>query len=248
MDIGASVGPYLSRISSLPSRFDFVEIGLGEGEVPLKKLNSDHISAQLADLELGVVVHLPYRQPLSTPVDQIDAATIAYLDDVLAAAHSIGAKRAVAHPSARGTGHASDSLAARMEELALRGRKHDVTVCYETTGYAGGPELSRVGDLAARSDAAICLDVGYAYLEANTDGVMEFLDSYGDLVEHLHVHDVRQRGDTHIPVGSGDVEYDALVEPITQANPESVTIEVFTDDPQYLETSADRFLESIHLD
>lgn len=245
MDIGVSVGPYLSRISSLPSRFDFVEIGLGEGEVPLEELDPSHVSAQLADSELGAVVHLPYRQPLSTPVDQIDAATVEYLDDVLAAARSVGVRKAVAHPSARGTGHASDSLAAQMQEVTARGRRHDVTVCYETTGYAGGPKLSRVGDLADRADAAVCLDVGYAYLEADTNGVTEFLDSYGDRVEHLHVHDARRRGDTHIPVGSGDVAYDALAGSITRADPESVTIEVFTDDPRYLETSADRFLESL---
>jgi Sugar phosphate isomerases/epimerases len=245
MDIGVSIGPYLDRIPSLPSRFDFTEIGLGEGEVPLEKLDPTDLSAQLSSSNFGAVVHLPYRQPLSTPVDRIDAATAEYLDDVLEAAGSIGAEKAVAHPDARGAGHAPASLAARMEDVSSLGETHGVTVCYETTGYAGGPRLERVGELATRADVAICLDVGYAYLEAGTDGVTEFLDSYGDLVEHLHVHGARRRGDTHIPVGSGDVEYDALSKAINRVDPDSATVEVFTDDLEYLAGSADRFLESL---
>jgi Sugar phosphate isomerases/epimerases len=245
MDIGVSIGPYLGRVPSLPSRFDFTEIGLGEGEVPLEEVEPADLSAQLASANLAAAVHLPYRQPLSTPIDPIDAATAEYLDTVLETAGSIGAEKAVAHPDARGAGHAPASLAARMEDVSSRGETHGITVCYETTGYAGGPRLERVGELATRADVAICLDVGYAYLEAGADGVTEFLDSYGDLVEHLHVHGARRRGDTHIPVGSGDIEYDALAGAIARAEPDSATVEVFTDDLEYLSSSADRFLESL---
>ena len=245
MHVGVSVGPYVERIPSLPPRFAFAEIGLGEGEITLEALDPDGLSARLADAHLGSVVHLPYRQPLSTGTDRIDAATVEYLDDVLTAAATIGADRAVAHPNARGAGHDSDALAARMKKLTARGQAHDVTVCYETTGYAGGPKLPRVGELAARADAAVCLDVGYAYLEAGTTGITEFLRSYGDMVEHLHVHGARRRGDTHIPVGSGDVAYDALAGPIAQAAPKSATIEVFTDDTRYLTSSADRFTDTL---
>ena len=245
MDIGASVGPYVDRVPSLPSRFDFAEIAIGEGERPLAELDIPELSARFDRSGLGSVVHLPYRQPLSTSIDRIDDATIDYLDTVIGTASSIGARKVVAHPTARGAGHASDLLVDRMSELAARGRTHGVTVCYETTGYAGGPEIDRVGELATRADATICLDVGYAYLEAGIGGVTEFLGSYGDLVEHLHVHGARRRGDTHIPVGSGEVAYNGLAESIVAAAPNTATIEVFTDDPEYLSSSADRFLESI---
>jgi sugar phosphate isomerase/epimerase len=246
MDIGASTGPYVERITSLPSVFQFAEVAIGESELPLAALDTDQLSERLDRHDLSAVVHLPYRQPLATPVDRIDAATMAYLDDVLAAAASLGAHTAVAHPSARGAGHETDRLTDQMAELVASGQSHDITVCFETVGYAGGIGLDRLGELAAQADSAICLDVGYAYLEAGTDGVTEFLDSYGDLVEHLHVHGARHRGDTHIPVGSGDVAYDAigsaLAETVSDA---TATIEVFTADPEYLAASAQRFRAAV---
>jgi sugar phosphate isomerase/epimerase len=242
MEIGASVGPYLDRIESLPSSLSFVEFALGEGERPLAAFDPEATAALLAEQGFGGVVHLPYRQPLSTPVDRLDAATAAYLDDVLATAATAGADAAVAHPSARGAGNEFDRLATRVADLAARGREHGVPVRLETTGYAGGPALETVGRLADEADAAVCLDLGYAYLESGTDGVESFLDAYCDLVAHLHVHGARRRGDTHIPVGSGDVDHATLGPAVAAAAPDAtVTVEVFTDDVDYLAASAERF-------
>lgn len=242
MEIGASVGPYLDRLGTVPSGLSFVEFALGEGELPLAEFDPEATATELAECGFGGTVHLPYRQPLSTPVDQLDTATRAYLDEVLAQAATAGVHTAVAHPSARGAGHEFDRLAARVAEVAACGHTHDVTVCFETTGYAGGPELTEVGELADRADAAVCLDIGYAYLEAGAAGVEAFLDSYGDLVTHLHVHGARHRGDTHIPVGSGDVDYERLGPAVAAVAPDATaTVEVFTDDSAYIARSAERF-------
>ncbi len=239
MDLGVSVGPYVDRIETLPQSFDHVEVAVGEGERPLSALDTDALAAELSTHGFGATVHLPYRQPLATPVARVDSATLAYLDDVLATAAALGATTAVAHPRFRGAGR--DRLADRMAALRERGAAHGVAVCFETVGYAGGVSLDRVGELAADADAAVCLDVGYAYLEAGTDGTRAFLESYGDLVDHLHVHGARHRGDTHIPVGSGDVEYEALGPALADAAPTTATVEVFTEQPDYLATSAERF-------
>lgn len=246
MDIGVSVGPYVDRIERVPGRFEFVELAVGEGELPAADLEPDRIADRLAARDAGLVVHLPYRQPLSTPVDGIDRATLAYLDDLLERAGAAGATTAVAHPSGRGTGARTEPLTDRLADLAARGEDRGITVCYETVGYAGGPALDRVGDLATAADAGVCLDLGYAFLEADADGVVAFLDSYGDLVEHLHVHGVRRRGDTHIPLGSGDLPLDRLGPAVADAAPDATaTVEVFTDDTGYLTASADRWAAAI---
>ncbi len=239
IQVGASVGPYIDRLDALPERFEFAEVAIGEGERPLGALEAGRVRDTLTENGLGATVHLPYRQTLATPVEDIDAATMEYLGEVLSVASGFGATTAVAHPSARGSGH--DHLTERMEGLCETAESHGITVCFETVGYAGGVSLDRIGELAVDAGAAVCLDVGYAYLEAGTKGTREFLESYGDTVEHLHVHGARHRGDTHIPVGSGDVDYEALGPEISDADPDTATVEVFTDQPGYLRESADRF-------
>ncbi|SDG28527.1 sugar phosphate isomerase/epimerase family protein [Halorientalis regularis] len=243
MDIGVSVGPYVDRIDELPGSFSFVEVAIGEGERPVSALDPAALSERLTTRGFGATVHLPYRQPLATTVERIDSATLEYFDTLLAAAAAMGADTAVAHPRSRGSGR--DHLADRMGSVVDRAEEHGVTVCFETVGHAGGVALEQVGELAAEAGAAVCLDVGYAYLEAGTEGTTAFLDSYGDIVDHLHVHGARHRRDTHIPVGSGDVDYATLGPALADAAPTTATVEVFTDDPGYLTSSAERFTAAL---
>ena len=162
-------------------------------------------------------------------MEEIDTVTVAYLDRVLSAVAEMGATTAVAQHSARGVGH--DHLVDRMTRLCDRAEDHGVTPCFETVGHAGGSLLDRVGRVAEDADATVCLDVGYAYLEAGVDGVVSFLDSYVDLIDHLQVHGARHRGDTHIPVGSGGVDFETLGPHLADADPATATVEVFTDQP-----------------
>ncbi len=249
MQIGASVGPYVDRIPALPEEFAFAELAVGEGELPADEFDPAAVQERLAAGDRGLTVHLPYRQPLSTPVDRIDAATLEYLDGLLELAAEAGADRAVAHPSARGAGHEEERLVGALAALADRGEAHGVPVAFETTGYAGGLSLDRLGRVADAAGIAVCLDLGYAYLEAGADGVVDFLDARGDRVAHLHVHGARHRGDTHIPLGSGDLDLDVLGPALARTVPDATaTIEVFTDDADYLRASADRLREALAAD
>lgn len=241
MELGVAVGPTTDGINQLPDELDYVEIALGEGEIPLTAFDASAVADQIAEVDLDLVVHLPYHQPLSTPIDRIDDATIAYLDDVLEAAAAAGARKAVAHPSARGKGLATTRLVDRLATLADRGRDHGITVCFETVGHAGGVSLSRLGELAEQADVSICLDVGYAYLEAGVDGTTTLLKTHGERIDHLHVHDVRSRGDTHIPVGSGEIPIAEVGNRVESAvGDATVSIEVFSDDERILADSVAR--------
>ena len=71
------------------------------------------------------------------------------------------------------------------------------------------------------------------------DGVERFLGDYADLVSHLHVHDVRRRGDTHLPIGAGEVDYGVVADSLPDFDG-TVAVEVFTDDVPLLRDSADR--------
>jgi sugar phosphate isomerase/epimerase len=251
LTIGASVGPQVDRVGSLPDRFEFVEVAVGEGEVPVADLNLPALRDRLDRAGLGLAVHLPFRQPLATTVDRLDDANEAYLRELLGVCGRLDATVAVVHLDTRQRRHskravARERLPERMCALAAAGADHGVEVVFENVGNVGGTPLSVVGDLAVETDASLCLDVGHAVSEAGDEAVVDFLDRYGDRVRHLHVHDVRGRGDSHIPVGSGEVDYGAVGSALRAVGFDgSVTVEVFTDDPGYLDLSAERFLDAV---
>lgn len=246
MEYGVSIGPYVDRLEAVADGFDFVELSIGEGELPAAEIDAAALGSRLGDNGLDLAVHLPYRQPLATGVPELDAATRSYVDSLLRLAGEVGARLAVAHPRTRSVDPTSGGVNERLSDVAAAGRAHDVPVVFETVGHAGGQDLERVGELAVTADAGVCLDIGYAYLEAGADGIEQFLESYADVVDHLHVHDTRHRGDTHLPVGSGDVSFDRLGTALGAAVPNvTATIEVFTDDAAHLRDSRRRFQAAV---
>jgi sugar phosphate isomerase/epimerase len=248
-EIGSSVGPYPGRIPEVPERFAFVEVSVGEGEVPIAEVDAESVRAALSAADLDLVVHLPFRQPLATTVERLDRANREYLTGLLDDVADLGAETAVVHVDARTRRAdpervARERIAPQMTALADAGRERGVEVCFENVGNVGGTPLDRLGDLAERTDVALCFDVGHAYAEVGQDGTEAFCRTYADRIAHLHVHDVRARGDSHIPVGSGEIDFAAVGDALGGFDG-TVTVEVFGDDPDYAELSAEKVLAAL---
>jgi len=253
MNVGPAVGPAPDAVAAIERDYDLVELSVGEGEVPVDEVDADRLRAHLDASDLDLVVHLPFRQPLATTVEGIDRAAHDYLADLLAWAGDVGATKAVAHVDGRRHGldrrtMTRERIVPAVERVAAAGREHGVEVCFENVGNVGGTPLALVGDVLDRTDASLCLDVGHAVEEHGTDRAVQFVAEHADSLSHLHVHDVRRRGDSHIPVGSGEVDYASVGAALSRADFDgTVTVEVFTDDAALIADSAERVLRAVGL-
>jgi len=247
MEIGVTVGDSVSRLETTAARFDFAEFGVAEAA----PLPSDATEAELREaLEAtgsDLCVHLPFDQVLATPVDRLNDAIVEYLGDLLAWAGALGAGKAVLHATARNP-YDTDlrpTVAEQLGAVVSVGEEAGVEVVVENVGHQRlGLQLSVLGELAREVDAPVCFDVGHAYMEDGEEGVDRFLSRHGDLVSHLHVHDVRGRGDTHLPIGAGEVDY-GLVGEHLEGFERTVAVEVFADDVPLLHDSAERIAKRL---
>jgi sugar phosphate isomerase/epimerase len=240
MEYGVTVGDSLDRLEATAEGFDFVEFGLGEAlDIP-EAIDDAALDAALADRAL--VVHLPFKQDVATPVPEINDAIVAYQERLLEWAAARGARKAVLHATVRDpydTG-LRETAAEQLARIVAAGEARDVEVVVENVGHQShGLQLSVLGELAEDAGASVCFDVGHAYMEEGNDGIERFCKYYGDLVSHLHVHDVRGRGDTHMPLGAGEVD-GGLVGQYLDGFDGTVAVEVFTDDVALLHDSASR--------
>ena len=240
MEIGLTVGVDVERLAASPTRFDFVELGIGAGSLPPSDIDPDRVASGLAGRSL--VVHLPYSQLLTSYADEINDAIVAYQRRLLEAAGELGAEKAVLHATSEDRDDVSfrDVAAEQLRRVADAGRSAGVEVVVENVGHQHhGLQLSVLGDIARETDTPVCFDVGHAYMEGGNKAIRRFLRSHGDRISHLHCHDVRRRGDTHIPVGAGEVDYGVLTEELDGFDG-TVALEVFTDDDALLLDSAER--------
>ncbi len=246
MDVGLTIGDEPSRIDEFGDRFAFVELGIGEGELP----DTRRITTALASADVDVCVHLPFSQDLVTPVEEINDGIRTFLVRLLDWAGELGAEKAVLHATARNPHAVSlrDPFVAQLEALGATAADHGIELVLENVGHqARGFPLSVVGKLAAEADVAVCFDVGHAFMEDGQDAIDRFLGNHRDRISHLHIHDVRQRGDTHLPIGAGEIDYDAVADALGSFDG-TVAVEVFTDDRPLLIDSATRIKRHLGAD
>jgi len=242
MDVGVTVGDSIERIERTGEPFDFVEVGVGEAQPLPTDAAAPELREALAATDCDLCVHLPFAQVVATPVPQLNDAIVSYLDDLLAWAGSLDARKAVLHATARNP-YDTDlrpTIGDQLERIAAVGEEYGVEIVVENVGHQKqGVQLSVLADLAREADVPVCFDVGHAYMEDGDDGIERFLKRNGELVSHLHVHDARTRGDTHLPVGAGEIDYGIVAEHLSDFEG-TVAVEVFTDDRPLLCDTAER--------
>ncbi|WP_415383379.1 sugar phosphate isomerase/epimerase family protein [Halosimplex sp. TS25] len=245
MDLGLTVGDSLERLEATAEGFDFVELSIGESSLRPAEADDERLREVLDGLGADLCVHLPFDQVVSTPVSQLNDAIVDYQSELLEWASGVGARKAVLHGTMRNP-HDTDQrpvFASQLSAIAAAGDDVGVEVVVENVGHqARGLPLSVLGDIARDTGTAVCFDVGHAYMEDGDDGIERFLDDYRDLVSHLHVHDARGRGDTHLPLGAGEIDF-GLVSDALAGFDGTVAVEVFTDDVPLLRDSARRAAE-----
>jgi sugar phosphate isomerase/epimerase len=177
----------------------------------------------------------------------VNDAIVDYQRRLLDAAGDLGAAKAVLHATSadRDDVDFRETAAAQLRRVADAGREAGVEVVVENVGHQhAGLQLSVLGDLARETDTPVCFDVGHAYMEGGNKAIRRFLRSHGDRVSHLHCHDVRRRGDTHLPVGAGEVDYELVASELDGFDG-TVALEVFTDDEALLLDSAERVADGL---
>jgi sugar phosphate isomerase/epimerase len=247
MQFGNSLGPFLDRIPDTPPALDFVEPSLGESNVPLREADPERIRERCAAAGLGIVMHLPIEQPLVHAPSEHADGTHAHFDRALGLAAEMGAERAVAHCTAnRGSHGDADLLRENIRRLDGAGDDHGVEVTFENLGHLDrGYSLDTVGEVLADCDASVCFDVGHAYQEGGQAAVERFLADHAERISHLHVHDARARGDSHLTLGDGEIDYDPVAEELLAAGFDgTVTIESFSPDLRLVEHSLDVLQEA----
>ncbi|MFB6292485.1 MAG: sugar phosphate isomerase/epimerase family protein [Candidatus Nanohaloarchaea archaeon] len=244
MRLGVSIGPFPESVEDVPSDFDFVELSIGEHEIDPEKIDREELEKVLDEKGFDLVVHLPFRQPLATTVPELNEANRDYLDRLLSFSSEFGASKAVVHANLRDPDSEEEleELESQVERVDELGTQHDIEVCFENVRHVDTPELMELGEILENADASMCFDIGHAFISADEDEVAEFLESHRDLVSHLHVHDIRDRGDSHIAVGEGNIDFADLAEELSGFDG-SVCFELFTDDMDYVELSRDKFLQ-----
>ncbi len=183
--------------------------------LPLPKPKA--LRAQGEALGVGFTLHLPFVElnPASL-IPSVRRLSLERLQRALEFGAELGAKVGVLHTGQVPFRHPLALQAARgyLEETLAALGPLPFPVALENLALVEedllrGPEELK-GLLDQFPQFGFCLDVGHALVELGPKGPFLYLEALGDRLLHLHLHDNHGRKDDHLPVGAGQVPWEAL--------------------------------------
>jgi sugar phosphate isomerase/epimerase len=232
--------------------FDYVELTMDPPEATPQKLlaQKKSIHELLHRYSLGLIGHLPTFVGTADLYESLRQASLQEIFHALEAGAELGIRKMVVHPGyVTGLGkflldrvrrYAMES----MEAILQKANTLQVTLCIENmfpqTQFLSSPhEFQDVFDTFP--DLRLALDIGHANLGGGKNKSSDFIQQHGYRIGHVHANDNFGRDDSHLPVGAGIIDFEKILRSLQGAHyDDTITLEVFSKDKDYLRISRDK--------
>ncbi len=226
--------------------FDFLDLTLEPEETYSGSVRIGRVAKALEQAGMTAVGHTAWYLPIASPFPEFRAVALREFERCMRVFRDLGVKRMSLHPYTHVPLHDDEWVTAQNIEALARlvdlGKRLKVGVMLENM-----PHFSRVTQLGpileAVPDAEMLLDVGHANIETPYNRSEELLAHFGSRLAHVHVSDNRGgHDDMHLPLGVGNINWLWVVRLLKNVSyDDTVTIEVFGDDTDYLVLSREKF-------
>ncbi|WP_227354571.1 sugar phosphate isomerase/epimerase family protein [Haladaptatus salinisoli] len=222
--------------------FDYVELMM-DGPTERRHLDPGAVRARADECDIDLAVHLPFALDVGTPFEHVRNGAVRELRAAIETASEFGATKGVVHASSSAwkpawnaeviRSNVIDSVAT-LDEFA---REREFEICVENIpgGWFSIQDFDRIFE---ETDASMTLDTGHARMDGlDSEGIAAFVGERGDRISHFHLNDTRLAEDEHLPFGAGTLDFGAILGALPDGWEGTLSLEVFTLDYGYIETS-----------
>lgn len=232
--------------------FDYVELTMDPPEATPQKIlgQKKAILGLLARYKMELMGHLPTFVLTADLYESLRRASIQENLAALEAAADLGVKKMALHPGyITGLGRFVSDQAKRyalesIETLLKRANSLQIVLCLENM-FPQSHFLSEPREFHAVFEAfpelRLTLDIGHANLGGGKNRSAEFIRLYGYRIGHVHACDNFGKEDSHLPIGAGMIDFEKILGKLRDTQyDETITLEVFSRDRDYLRLSRDK--------
>jgi sugar phosphate isomerase/epimerase len=226
--------------------FEFLDLTIEGPRAALEQIDAIQIRQALDQHSMGVVGHTAWFLPFSSPFERVRQAAVAEIGAALPTFAAVGAKFVNVHVapgvSSFGQAFAQQQNGRSFAELAELAEPYGIRIMVEHVPgrWSNTDDLRAI--LAHDPRLGFHLDIGHAFVGG--DRLESLLKAFGDRLCHVHVSDNRGREDDHLPLGTGRIDWPKAVRLLKQTGYDgTITLEVFSEDRDYLLMSAAKMQE-----
>lgn len=225
--------------------FTFLDLTLEPPAARPDQVNAKRLRAALEKHGLGVVGHTAYYLPFASAYDSIQAAAVSEAEKCLRVFAEVGAPVMNLHLDCRVPGHDPAFINARnvqaIEKLLSTAEQLGVALMVENAEGDDADSLAPV--LEPLPSVGLHLDIGHANIGTRKSHAPSLLARYGGRLRHVHLSDNKGRGDDHLAIGAGTIDWKRELKGLKATGYDgTITLECFYGDSDLLRYSRDKVL------
>jgi sugar phosphate isomerase/epimerase len=243
----------LSEISKIYDlNFDYAELGIEgpEGNPQIINKKKNEIARLLQKFKQKPIGHTVYWIDLCSDYDYVRHAWILEAMREIRTARMVGIDLINFHANLNGMFYGEkrkillDNLVKSLREIVRYAEKSKVHVMLENLPLSNGihdvVEFKYIIDNVA--SLFVHLDIPHAFTSGGMKSVLNYINTFGDKIIHIHWHDNHGIKDEHLPIGEGLVDHEKAVRALKDINYDrTITLEVFTNSND-AKSSADKLI------
>jgi sugar phosphate isomerase/epimerase len=229
---------------------DFIDLTLEPPAAAPWRIDPKAVRSALNDFSLGVVGHTAYYLPFCCTFESIRKTAVEETKRCIELFSKIGAKWMNLHPDRHAPFHPRHFVIEQnlrsIRELLPTARDCGVGLMVENVP-GDFNSRSQLGELLDPEPLlALHLDIGHCNLQVATNTATDIITAYGPRIQHVHIHDNKGGfADLHLPLGTGNLDFVSPLKALQAWNYDStVTLEVFSEDHQFLAYSRDVLIKT----
>jgi len=248
MIIGAMNNPHKKLIEQIHQigemNFDYVELTIEfpNAHPQIIEKKKKEILDVICSYNLGILSHLPWYFSIAHPYPRVQSAINTEIVSAMQVASSLGAKNMTIHtelsipPSSQGRERFIENSSNTLAELHDKAKGFGLDLLLETI-VPKSCTFDEYKKIFSQVDMGMTLDIGH--VEVNYPQKFEgFYREFKKRIRHIHMHD--GKGENHAPIGAGKIDFAKIIAELKKSYDSTITLEVHTDDPHYLEYSRQR--------
>ena len=245
LSYGLLTNPSIELISEITKiydlNFDYVEIGIespeGNPDIINKKNDKDLIKKLIEKFKQKPIAHTAYWFDLASDYDYVSQAWILEALREIKTAKRLGIDLINFHANINGMFYGEkrkvvlDNMIKSLREIVSQAKKHKVDVMLENVPLSNGiHSLSEFKYIIDNVNGLfVHLDIPHAFTSGGMASVIDYINTFGDKIIHIHWHDNHGQKDEHLPIGEGFIDHKMATEMLKDIGyDKTITLEVFT--------------------
>ncbi len=228
--------------------FDFIDLFFEPDRGEPGRFNIEEIKKLLDYYALERIGHVAWYLPLGSPLNELRTRAVEIVKKYIAVFTEIGCGKVTVHtnwpPSLfseeEGIKYQSESLQNILAFAGING----VKIMLEPLGTVFDHALNIDRLLSANEGLFFHHDIGHLNIFGRDP--VEYLRRYKDKMLHVHMHDNNGIDDLHLPLGAGNINWDQLISVLKSFYDGTITLEIFSEDREYVLYSKKKLLEKWH--